>query len=265
MPLKQIGIPVLMYHSIVPILDTGYHRTVVSEAQFRAQMQWLHQNDYRTIGIKEANSALKSGKNIEKRVVITFDDGYQSCLHTAAPILKEYGFCAMLFLCTESLETGNHPVLLQKAGGLPPHDAPLMATDLQALLAHHWEIAPHSVTHAHHGFLNSDQVNREMTESRETVEKITEKAPLAYAFPFGGYGKIAQREAKKQFKYVFTTHQGLWQRDDSTFRIPRIEVRNDENMHDFVQKMRFGYRNRFQQLLGFSKSWLRRNGLTNRS
>lgn len=113
------GVPVLCYHYFRPGLtplrvarvlgavlfamptlpDKDYW--TVSLPEFERQMQWLHDQGYRTIGLDELCDWM-DGKapKPERAVVITIDDGDESIVTMAAPVLRRYGFRATVFLLT---------------------------------------------------------------------------------------------------------------------------------------------------------------------
>ena len=91
----QSGTVFLMYHELelpgrgLCLPGAGYSRYVVSEAGFHQHMQFLRQNGWQGLSVTQA--LLYSPA---KNVAITFDDGSETDLLCAAPILKELGFGA---------------------------------------------------------------------------------------------------------------------------------------------------------------------------
>src|SRR6266550_2160915 len=95
------GVPVLMYHAIVNNkLNPEVNSVHVSSEAFQEQMNWLFDNQYKTISIDEMLFAFEKKQCLQKAVVLTFDDGYKSLLTMATPILKKFNFSATLFLTT---------------------------------------------------------------------------------------------------------------------------------------------------------------------
>jgi peptidoglycan/xylan/chitin deacetylase (PgdA/CDA1 family) len=113
------GVPILSYHYFRPGLTVGrvfrvlgavllsmptlpdrdYWSTPVPE--FERQMRWLHDRGYRTISLDELADWL-DGKapRPEHAVVITIDDGDESFVNLAVPVLRRYGYQATLFFIT---------------------------------------------------------------------------------------------------------------------------------------------------------------------
>jgi len=89
-------IPILAYHSLDPSQFPG--KLAISPDLFRKQMLWIRQNRCQMIGLEAcAKGAWKEGL-AERKVAITFDDGYLDNYERAFPILKALGFPASFFV-----------------------------------------------------------------------------------------------------------------------------------------------------------------------
>ncbi|MDZ7344878.1 MAG: polysaccharide deacetylase family protein, partial [candidate division KSB1 bacterium] len=86
--------PVLAYHLVDRRMDAGI--AWISPPRFERQIAWLAENGYRSSTVSE--SLQPDNQAGGKAVVITFDDGYQSLLKYAFPILTRYGFRANVFV-----------------------------------------------------------------------------------------------------------------------------------------------------------------------
>ncbi len=92
---NPVSIPVLCYHHISTDNNSTFSRSsyAVTKKQFELQMNYLKDNGYKTITLNTLIDFIRN-KPVElpeKPVVITFDDGLKSQLHTAYPILKKHG------------------------------------------------------------------------------------------------------------------------------------------------------------------------------
>src|SRR5262252_5911399 len=93
------GTAVLMYHELelpgrsLCQSDPGYRRYVVPASQFESQLRHLKSLGYLGTSI---------GKMLEgaggKQFALTFDDGCETDLRAAAPILKTLGFNATFYV-----------------------------------------------------------------------------------------------------------------------------------------------------------------------
>jgi peptidoglycan/xylan/chitin deacetylase (PgdA/CDA1 family) len=100
------GMPVLAslcYHSVGE--TTGTYKfdpaTIdVGAAQFREHLEMLARH-CTVIGIDECCDAIEGQRLPPNAVLITFDDGYRSCVDIALPLLQEFGFRATFFIATD--------------------------------------------------------------------------------------------------------------------------------------------------------------------
>ncbi|MGI5875008.1 MAG: polysaccharide deacetylase family protein [Bacillota bacterium] len=93
---EPVDLPVLMYHHLDTVSNYG---TVVSEEVFRRQMEAVRDAGYHAVGVDQLIAFVDDSAPLpEKPVLITFDDGYASNLKIGAPILKETGLKATIFV-----------------------------------------------------------------------------------------------------------------------------------------------------------------------
>lgn len=93
---------VLCYHSVgVPGSDYLFDADIidVTPARFREQLAIVERH-FTVIGVDELCAGMGSGKWPANPLLITFDDGYRSCVDVALPILREFGFPATFFIAT---------------------------------------------------------------------------------------------------------------------------------------------------------------------
>lgn len=101
---KEPKIPVINYHNVVSEeeiqkLSCDEKQWNITVDNFEDQMKYLHDNNYKTLTMKEFTD-WKQGK-IElpfKSVLVTFDDGLLSNFHYAIPILSKYKINATIFV-----------------------------------------------------------------------------------------------------------------------------------------------------------------------
>ena len=84
--LEETDIPIFVFHSVTP-------------EYFEHQMQYLSENNYRTLKSDELYDTITGNiRPKPKSIVLTFDDGRASLWTTAYPILKKFGLFAICFL-----------------------------------------------------------------------------------------------------------------------------------------------------------------------
>jgi peptidoglycan/xylan/chitin deacetylase (PgdA/CDA1 family) len=85
-PLPRGHVPVFVFHSVEP-------------DSFGRKLQYLADNDYRTLTAQEYMGVLTRGATPpERAVVLTFDDGRASLAGVGAPLLRKHGMTGIVFL-----------------------------------------------------------------------------------------------------------------------------------------------------------------------
>src|SRR5688572_10450985 len=88
--------------------DSRYPTTNVSIKDFEAHLAYLAKNKIRVVTFSEAISYLQSDQPVQKTVVITIDDAYQSFFKNGLPLLKKYSMPATLFINTKTVGGGDY-------------------------------------------------------------------------------------------------------------------------------------------------------------
>jgi peptidoglycan/xylan/chitin deacetylase (PgdA/CDA1 family) len=172
----------LMYHEIeLPGRamcqdEPGYQRYVVRNADFEAQMRWLKSEGWRGLPVSEGLASARL-----PGVVITFDDGCETDLLTAAPLLRELGFGATFYITVGFL---GRPGFLTRA-------------QLRELAELGCEIGSHSMTHAYLSDLAPQQLVREISDSRTELAQITGQSIDHFSCPGGRWNSQVIAEARQ--------------------------------------------------------------------
>ncbi|MCT4661982.1 MAG: polysaccharide deacetylase family protein [Tissierellales bacterium] len=85
-------ISVLMYHHIVEDSQIGKkNQSIIKKSQFERDMKIIHDRVFKTLSAEEFQNWIEGKQKIgQKSVLITFDDGYESNIKIAYPIMKSY-------------------------------------------------------------------------------------------------------------------------------------------------------------------------------
>ena len=100
---------VLCYHSVISDDSPQDPRTniAVTTRQFESQLQIL-QSRWNPISLAELDVAIKNTTELPNySVMVTFDDGFRNNVTLAAPLLRQYGIPAIVFLTTGYIGTTN--------------------------------------------------------------------------------------------------------------------------------------------------------------
>lgn len=231
-------VPVLIYHHINP--HAGDTVTVTPEV-FAAQMEFLREEGYQTLSVDELMESIQGGGNSSaKTVAITFDDGWLDNYLYALPVLTEYRFKATFFLITARVdaasdcgrmhgteipdhETSKRLILGGEAGKVV-----LDWNSVRELAAHKlFRFYSHSVNHQRCADLPIDELESELTGSKDRLESELGKECDYFCWPYGSFSCEGLKVvAKAGYKGAFTTIDGYCESGSDPFMVKRIEVKN---------------------------------------
>jgi peptidoglycan/xylan/chitin deacetylase (PgdA/CDA1 family) len=167
------------------------------------QMNYLKDNGYRVISLKDLLGFLEYKHGIPKKsVVITVDDGYRSFYEIAYPILNEYSFKATLFISTDLMRKSKNRVTWNqlkkiKADGFEVGSGCLSRTDLTKRRAKEREKA----------YLK--RIENELVRSKKIIDRKLGQKTIFLAFPYGGYNqRILQLSEKAGYKIGLSVRKG---------------------------------------------------------
>jgi peptidoglycan/xylan/chitin deacetylase (PgdA/CDA1 family) len=258
--MDKTGISVLMYHGIVSDEDDIGNPIHISKKNFEEQMTWLYENKYQIITITEMLQFFQQREIPPKCVVLTFDDGYESLLTNATPILEKFKFFATLFLLTGAVGKETYVGFNTQHSTFPDKDGPLSWSQLRTMEYLCWDIQSHSQNHYIHNIIPDDVLEREMRSSKEEIEDNLQKKIAFYCYPCGSYNtKCLQLLKTIGYKAAFSVHPGLAKRNSDIRRLPRIEINRFTDVDCFKRKVETGYAGSFSKLKSSIKYAVYRN------
>ncbi len=255
---SQHSIPILMYHSISDEDESGlhpYYRTATSPAVFEQQMEWLHLEGFRSVGLTEAAHRITQPSIPENWVVITFDDGYRNFYTDAFPVLNRFGFTATMFLPTAYI--GETPQIFNKK--------PCMTwSEVRELQRCGIEFGSHTVTHPQLHEIELGKVREEVEKSKHVIEdKLASKVDsfaYPYAFPDTDAAFRKQlRDILQQAGYAngVCTTIGRPRRGSDSYFLKRLPVNSCDDAQLFQAKLdgSYDWLAKPQYLVKKAKSW----------
>lgn len=211
------SLPILAYHSID---EFGTSISVRPEV-FRGQISWFSKHGWSTLGLADAVRRLRTGAGIPPRsFVLTFDDGMESLLTHAAPILSEHGFAATTFVVTGLV--GRPPDWYRMPG--PYRTTPLLdRAGLEKLASMGWELHPHTHDHPVLSHLSRASQVDQIGRSRSHIREWFGHDGSVLAYPFGQLNEDTKRAmAECGMDAGLTLHFGSRHRAADPFAWSRI-------------------------------------------
>ena len=238
------GVPILMYHKVGdPPEGSTLGKLWVSAAMFRKQMAYLSDEGYHPVTFKDLYDHWDNVRPLpSKPVIVTFDDGYANNYTEAYPILRDFGFRAVLFVVVQTVGWNNHWHDPRTETRIPM----VSWTQLKELQKAGWEIASHTMNHPNLTTLSLEDVRVEAEKSRRIIGEFLEEIPPTFAYPYGkGEDDADIRNVVKSAGYRIAVgiHAGKWTVDqikESPYNLPRVFVRGGETMLDFHLQMTRG-------------------------
>ena len=210
----------LMYHELgIPgrrlcQSEPGYVRYVLPEPDFRAQMDYLKQNAWQGVSVGQA-LAFPVGRN----VAITFDDGCETDLLSAAPILRQAGFNATFFITSGRL-------------GTPGYLSPAQLTELSG---QGFEVGCHSMTHPYLTDLDESGLQREISGAKEQLEQILGQPVNHFSCPGGRCNQRVVAVARAAgYRTLATSRIQANSEDTDTFALGRVAMLRNDSLSAFA-------------------------------
>ena len=201
-------IPVLMYHHVGTKTGALYVRPDI----FAAQMAYLQQKGYSTVGLDDVVDSLISSKPLPaKPVVITFDDGYRDVYTNAFPVLKEKNMRATTFLITQLIGGGEYLTWDQVREMVGPGT---------------FIVGDHTLSHKAVTALAEAELTDQIVAAKNIIQQETGKPVTVFAYPYGSFDSAAEKVlGDNGFVAAVTTHYGL-SCAKLPYEIPRVRIGN---------------------------------------
>jgi peptidoglycan/xylan/chitin deacetylase (PgdA/CDA1 family) len=206
------GLSVLGYHSVD---GSGSYMSTTPE-MFRVQMEWLRDHDYRALSMRQWFE--QGAGELERAVVLTFDDGLANFADAAWPVLREMSFSATAYVPTAFIgaEAAWYPDY-----GLPR--MPCMGWDtLRAVRREGADIQSHACWHRDLTRLSPGERVEELRRSKAALEEGLGEWVEHLAYPFGAMSPAVRREAGEAgYRSAVALEAGRWRPSTDPFGIPR--------------------------------------------
>lgn len=188
-------VPVLCYHQVrnyTPQDGSEARAYTVTPTQFEAQMKMLSDSGYHSILPDDLFLWYTRGKPLPRKpVMITFDDNTASQFISALPVLDKFGFKAVFFVMTVSLNRKNF----------------LTTTQLKDLQQQGHVMGCHSWDHKNMRSYTDQDWKIQLDQPLKTLETITGKPVQYFAFPYGVWTKEGLNELEKRgIQMAFILH-----------------------------------------------------------
>lgn len=244
--LKNYGswIPILMYHKIPSKEIRSQHKIYVTKENFEKHLQFFQRSGFQTLtfsDLQKFRTGQKDFKEFPKKpLILTFDDGYTDNLVNASPLLKKYNFKAQIFLLADS-EIKINSWDINSAE--PAHEI-ISGSERNKWKESAFEIGSHGFCHQKiTEFNSSESAQKELAESKKSLEKEFNTPINVYAFTYGITGKNSAELAQKAgYDYAVNTDSGGLLAEEDPYSIFRVSIFPDESWWSLYKKTSTWYR-----------------------
>ncbi|HXK17610.1 MAG TPA: polysaccharide deacetylase family protein [Polyangiaceae bacterium] len=216
-PDAKSGALVLGYHLVGSGIDSPID---ISVDRFRYQLDVLERR-FRLLPLAGALSAATTPSDGRAPAALTFDDAYANFAEIIWPILRERRIPAILYVPIGFIR-GDAPAPIRGTQLRPCSWAQLRELAGQGL-----EIGSHGVDHLNLRRASSANLTRELTESRETLERELKVKVQSFCYPQSKYDSRSARAVARYYDNAVVAGGQRYTGGDR-YRVPRFPVRRDE-------------------------------------
>jgi peptidoglycan/xylan/chitin deacetylase (PgdA/CDA1 family) len=212
------GNPILTYHKLGPrptrVRLKGLY---LGRELFGRQLAEL-----REAGFQKGSLATWASTEPDKRLIITFDDGYVNVLRYGLEALAAVKFTAIQFLPANLLGKCNEWDV-----GLGEAPEPIMdVSQVREWISAGHEIGSHSLSHPYLTQIPPDQAREEINASRKKLEDLFGRPIAHFCYPYGDWnGTVRDLVKEAGYSTACTTNTGLNTPADSPFALKRFTAR----------------------------------------
>jgi len=211
----------LMYHELerpgrrLCQSEPGYARYALPESDFRSQMDYLKANTWQGLSVGQALTF----PDEDRCVAITFDDGSETDLLAAVPILRDARLNATFFITTGRLGTSGY----------------LSPPQLKELSARGFEIGCHSMTHPYLTDLDENGLRHEIADAKTQLEQIVGQSVNHFSCPGGRCDQRVVTVAQAAgYQTVSTSRIQANSRSSNVFGLGRVAILRDTPLSAFA-------------------------------
>jgi peptidoglycan/xylan/chitin deacetylase (PgdA/CDA1 family) len=207
------AVPILMYHVInPPPSGAKFPGLYVDPEELEAQMEALKGAGFHAVTMDQMLANWRRGAPLPhgKPVVVSFDNGYQSQLTKALPVLRKLGWVGV-----ENIQLT----------GLPPSQGGLSHSQVAQLVKEGWELDTQGISHADLIALSATALHEQVAVAREELRNLYKVPVNWFCYPSGHYDATVIAAVKAAGYVGSTTVVPGWAGPtEDPYRLPRLRV-----------------------------------------
>lgn len=252
---------VLCYHDVQEDVRVNPDPYAVDTAQLVSQFAWLKENGYRVIGMDDVIAAREGRKPLpDKAVMLTFDDGFSSVYTQVYPLLRLFGYRAVVALSGRWLDAPPGKTV-EYDGRQAPRQTflsweqvnEMTASGLVEIASHSYDLhrgvvanpqgslIPSAVAHRYDaagyedGSAYAERVRSDLARNSALIKAKTGRAPRVMVWPYGrDSGELVEIARRLGMPYAMNLGGGGNQAGGDVSRIRRDLVVDNPALADFI-------------------------------
>ena len=202
---NEKGIVSVMYHR--------FNETKYPSTNIQMDIFLQHINSIESSGYKFLNPTLLPEiffqEKLEKKFLLTIDDGYYSFYEHAWPYLKKNKIPFIIFISTEAIGKKGY-MTWEEIKEIEEYD---FVT-----------IGNHSHSHNYLVNYSFDEFQKDIEKSIEIFEDNLGYNPIFFSYPFGEWDSNQKKFISKFFKFAFGQHSGVIDLNKDKYELPRFPI-----------------------------------------
>lgn len=233
----------LMYHHLLKKAENTRYQgngIVTYTEDFESQLKWLSDNGFASVTPAQVEAFLYNGQALPARaVLITFDDGYLSNAVYAAPLLRQYGFTATVFLVTGKLSSSSPA--FDPAGIQMMSAAELESCADVFTYASHTDDLHQAVGQGRSALTegSAETIRADLQKSLAVINSLKNGSSTVFSYPYGFVNDQVREELKEAgIRVAFRAAGGVITADTDPYDLPRYDISYQVTLTKFAEYMK---------------------------
>lgn len=218
----RTAVPILMYHAIrTAPADARLPSLFVRPREFAAQVRALRRAGYRAVTLQRVWDAWQGRARLPRRpIVLSFDDGYESQVRIALPVLRRQRWPGVLNLTLDWVDD---------LGG---------ERAVRRLIDAGWEIGGHSRTHPDLTKTSDAQLRDETAGARRQLRRRFGVRARFFAYPAGRYDTRVVAAVRAAGYLAATTVRRGFAAPAAPYALARVQVSGGTSAGGLLRRLR---------------------------
>ncbi len=194
-----------MYHRFN---ESKYPSTNIQMDILKKHINIIKSSGYKFLNPRDFDKVFLKEK-LDKKFLLTIDDGYSSFYKYAWPYLKENKIPFLIFISTEAIGKKGY----------------MKWDEIKEIEKYGFvNIGNHSHSHDYLVNFSFDEFKIDINKSIEILNRNLGYNPIFFSYPFGEWNSEQKKFISENFKYAFGQHSGVIDLNKDPYELPRFPI-----------------------------------------